>query len=367
MSGPETTGPAVPPEIPGSVSPPPAPPVPAAPPAPALPLPEAWQLSASPHLRDADTVPGIMRWVIGALLPATVWGCWGYGLSAFFVVAVAVVAAVLAEALFQRMRGVPVTVHDGSAALTGLLLALTIPPNTPLYQVAIGSIFAAGAAKQAFGGLGFNIVNPALAGRAFLLACFPANIKLPVYPGWGIDGASGPTVLTSLHAGQSASVTLFDALLGREGGAIGEVSALLLLLGGLVLLAKRIIDWRIPVFFILATVVGLAVFPVRLSDGAYGPWLGALGSLDGIALHLLSGGLILGAFFMATDMVTSPITARARTVFACGCGLLTVFIRLYGGYPEGVCYSIILMNLTVPMLDNWFGTPGLGRRKGTHA
>lgn len=307
----------------------------------------AFQLESSPHATGLKTTPRIMYSVIAALLPATFCGIYFFGLRALYIILTCVGAAMATEALFLRLRGKPVALADGSAALTGLLLALCLPVRLPLTLAALGSIVAIALGKQIFGGLGYNIFNPALVGRAFLQASFPVWMTSWVKPYFY-------TTKTAFEASTHATplaLMKFDGVytpykklfLGNIGGSIGETSALALLLGGLFLLVNRHIDWRIPTGY-LGTVALLGGL-FHLFDPAYPDPLS----------HLLAGGLLLGAFFMATDMVTSPITDLGSWIFACGAGVLVVVIRLFGGLPEGVMYSILLMNAFTPLLDRYTG------------
>jgi electron transport complex protein RnfD len=233
-------------------------------------------------------------------------------------------------------------VKDGSAAVTGLLLALTLPPTVHPILPILGAAFAIAIGKQVFGGLGYNPLNPALIGRAFLLASWPNLMTTWQWPAGSLawagrqaDAVAGATVLGLVKEGTAVQLPAVQMFLGKMAGSLGETSALALLLGGLLLLAYQIIDWRIPVGY-LGTVVLMAFL---------------LG--EDPLFQLLAGGLILGAFFMATDYVTTPVTPKGRLIFGIGCGLLTMLIRKYGGFPEGVCYSILLMNVTTPLLDRW--------------
>ncbi len=312
-------------------------------------------VSVSPHIRAEEDIPRIMWNVLGALFPAFVAAYFFFGLYALAVVAVAAASAALTEYVIQRARGVPVTVNDGSALLAGVLLAFTLPPSVPLYIPVIGGVFAMGIAKHALGGLGSNIWNPALAARAFLLASFPARddrvgVVMAKWPlltdlasGNIVDAVTRPTSLEVLKKGGEYPYELGELILGRIPGCIGETSAVALLLGGIYLIAKRYVDWRLPVSYIGTVAVLVLLLPAKSG--------GDLGALFTMLVHLFSGGLFLGAFFMATDMVTSPMTSRGQIVFGMGCGLLTVVIRLYGGYPEGVCYAILIMNTFVPLID----------------
>ncbi|MFI5359193.1 MAG: RnfABCDGE type electron transport complex subunit D [Halanaerobiales bacterium] len=298
-------------------------------------------VSSSPHIRDLTNNAEIMWSVVVALVPAIISAVYFFGLQALVIILTSVLGAVVTEYLFQKARGKKVTISDGSAVVTGILLALTLPPASPLWMVLIGSVVAIGLGKQVFGGLGHNPFNPALVGRAFLMAAYSKPMS-----SWILDGQTTatplPTINTALmNATTSATVaevvefTYWDLFIGRIGGCLGETSALALLLGAAYLLYKGFIDWRIPTGM-LSTVFILTLIAGR----------------DPLA-HLLAGGLILGAFFMATDMVTSPVTKRGRWIFGVGAGLIVVIIRLWGGYPEGVMYSILIMNTAVPLIDRF--------------
>jgi electron transport complex protein RnfD len=297
--------------------------------------------------------------VLAALVPALACSYLFFGWRALLVVAVAGAFAVAAEWGAQKVRGVPVTVGDGSALLAGVLLAMTLPPNVPLYIPAIGSVFAIAVAKHCMGGLGANIWNPALAGRAFLMASFPTHMAMAAWPVLrhlgsgnvagtpGVDVVTGATPLEVMKRGGEFTYRLVDLAAGHIPGSIGETSAIALLAGGIFLILKRYVDWRLPLSYIGTVALLVFVLPAKAGD-AMTPLF------SGHALvHLLSGGLFLGAFFMATDMVTSPMTRRGQVVFGIGCGILTAAIRLYGGYPEGVNYAILLMNTFVPIIDRF--------------
>jgi electron transport complex protein RnfD len=280
--------------------------------------------------------------VIIALLPATACGVYFFGFNALVTVLVSVAAAIGTEALVQWLMKKPVTVSDGSAAVTGLLLALTLPPLAPgdFYMPLLGSVFAIAIAKQCFGGLGYNFINPALAARAFLMVSWPVAMTTSwIFPD-AVSSATPLAVLDPEIGGQASSY--LNLFLGNVGGSIGETSALALLIGAVYLLARNVINWRIP-----AVYIGV----VALFTWVAGPG----GLFTGDALyHVLAGGLMLGAFYMATDYTTSPMTNKGRVIFAAGCGILTSVIRLWGGYPEGVCYAILIMNLAVPLIDRKF-------------
>jgi len=292
--------------------------------------------SPGPHLWKGQSVSKIMYIVVLALMLPTAAGIYFFGYHALSVIAVSVAAAVLTEYAVKKLRK-RAFVMDGSAVVTGLLLALILPPTIPLWMVAVGSVFSIAIVKEAFGGLGHNIFNPALGARAFLAACFSVKMTTWVSPtGFGADAVTAATPLNSNFVWEGDKLSLYrDLFLGNTGGSIGETSALLILVGGILLLALGIINWRIPVAYI-GTVALLTL--------AFGQ--------DAI-LHILAGGLMLGAFFMATDYVTSPITARGKIIFGIGAGILTVVIRRFGGLPEGVAYSILFMNAITPLIDRY--------------
>jgi electron transport complex protein RnfD len=300
---------------------------------------DKYLMSSSPHVRSSETTGRLMRDVLTALLPATICGVYFFGWNALMVVLVSMAAAVGTEALLQLLMKRKVAIADCSAAVTGLLLALNLPPSVPFWLPLIGSAFAIAIVKMCFGGLGCNFINPALAARAFLSVSW-----LPMMTTWTmpVDAVSSATPLAALKLGEAPLSPYLDMAIGNVGGCIGETSAIALLLGGIYLIARRVIDWRIPGVYI-ATVAAFT-------------WIAGPGGLfTGDALyHILAGGLMLGAFYMATDYVTSPISKGGKIVFALGCGVLTSVIRLWGGYPEGVSYAILLMNLVVPLLDRAF-------------
>ena len=292
-------------------------------------------LSSSPHFHAPVSTKMIMWMVVFALLPVCIAGCLHFGLRALAVLDVSLTSCLVLEFLFNLIvyhKSEPdriFSIHDGSAAVTGLLLACTLPPTVPFWQVILGAFFAIVVVKGFFGGLGQNVWNPALAGRAFLMICFPQAMG----SSWLdplTDTVSGATVLSN----PNLMTSYLDLLYGKQGGCIGETAALVILISGLFLIYMHIIDWRIPLSFI-ATVAILTL----VSGG------------DAV-MAVLSGGLMLGAFFMATDYVTSPITKWGRVVFGIGCGLITFLIRKFGGYPEGVMFSILFMNCIHPFLNN---------------
>ncbi len=300
----------------------------------------------APHMRKNESIVGIMWRVNLALIPAGLVALFIFGPSALWVIVSSVLAAVGTEALIQKARGQKVTVYDGSAFMTGLLLAYNLPAHCPVWVAVIGSIFAIAIAKQAFGGLGRNIFNPALAGRAFLMAAWPKYMTTFTRP-FIYDAVTQATPLSLIKEGKASGVvdlglSYWDLLIGNRGGALGEVCILALLLGGVYLLYKGIISWHIPVSYVATVAVFMWMFGAPAGFGR-----------GDVLFQVLSGGLVLGAFFMATDYVTSPVTKKGQVIFGVCCGLLTGIIRRWGGYPEGVCYSILIMNAAAPLIDRF--------------
>lgn len=318
-------------------------------------------VSASPHIRCDESIGKIMWSVNGALAPAALFSVYQFGLPAITNMLICIIAAVATEYLILKWQNKPMVINDGSAFLTGLLLAMNIPATVPWYIPLVGSIAAIGIAKHTMGGLGYNIYNPALVGRAFLLASWP--IAMTTWPSMAskLDGVTSATPLGILKLqGYEKLVQVFGdksdlytaMFFGTRSGSMGETSALLLILGGIFLIYRGYINWQVPVFMI--GTVGLLTF-------AFG---GKAGLFTGDPiLHMMSGGLILGAFYMATDMVTIPITIKGQILFAVGAGTLTVLIRLLGGYPEGVCYAILLMNCVTPLIDRLVKPVKYGARR----
>ena len=315
-------------------------------------------VSPAPHIRNRESVAKIMWTVNAALAPAAIFAVWIFGASALFNMLVAIAVAMVTEFVIQKVRKIPVTVSDGSAFMTGLLLAMCIPPGISPIITAFGSFIAIAVAKQAMGGLGYNIFNPAHIGRAVMMVSYPVAMTTWTKFTSNVDAVSSATPLNVLkEQGYSHLLDLFGdkasmykaLFLGFRNGSIGETSAVLLILGGLFLIYKGYIKWQVPVFMI--GTVGLLTW-------IFGP--ASLFTGDPL-FHMLAGGLIIGAFFMATDMVTTPITVKGQIIFAVGAGAITVLIRLVGGYPEGVCYAILLMNAVTPLIDRFvkpeiFGT-----------
>jgi electron transport complex protein RnfD len=319
------------------------------------------RVSASPHIRSGESISKIMWTVNLTLLPAALYGIYNFGIKAFAVITVSILSAIIAEYAAEKFMKKPITVKDGSAVLTGLLLAMCLPPDLPLYMAAIGSFVAIIIAKHSMGGLGYNIFNPAHIARAALMVSWPVAMTSWRAMATGVDTIASATPLNILkHQGYAHLLDTFGGagplykamLMGSRSGSIGETSTILLILGGLYLIYKKYINWQVPV---------LMIGTVGVLTWVFGP----AGFFTGDPLfHMMAGGLIIGAFFMATDMVTIPITVKGQILFAVGAGTLTALIRLIGGYPEGVCYSILLMNSITPLIDRFtqpsrFGAKGV--------
>ena len=294
---------------------------------------ENYNVSSSPHIRDKVTSSNIMLMVVIPLLPATFFGIWNFRHeNAWILIVLTTAAAVLAEYLWEKLMHKPVTIKDFSAVVTGLLLALNLPPTLPWWMGVVGAFFAIIVVKQLFGGLGQNFMNPALGARCFLLICFAGKMTNFVY-----DGVTGPTPLANLKAGES--VDSFAMLIGNTSGTIGETSVIALMIGAMFLILMGVIDLRIPGTYILTFVIFISLFGGHGFDPQY------------ITAHLCGGGLMLGAWFMATDYVTSPITSKGKIVYGICLGCLTGLFRLFGGSAEGVSYAIIISNLLVPLIE----------------
>ena len=322
-------------------------------------------VSSSPHVRDHSSTQSIMRDVIIALVPATLWGFYIFGLNAVINVALAVGSSVLFEYLYQKWMKKPITISDLSAVVTGLLLGLNLPSGNYYFIPILGSFIAIVVVKQLYGGIGQNFMNPALAARAFLLVSFAGYMTTWQIPGQSgrflsIDGITGATPLALLKEGkmleagilqlenEAGGYWLSDAFLGFVGGCIGEVSALALILGGAYLIWRKIITWQIPVAFLGSFAMMILIF-------GQNPW-----DLTYLGFHMTTGGLLLGAFFMATDYSTSPMTGTGQLIMGIGCGILTALIRLFGGYPEGVSFAILILNLFVPLIDHYLVPTSFG-------
>ncbi|MDD3776703.1 MAG: RnfABCDGE type electron transport complex subunit D [Actinomycetota bacterium] len=303
-------------------------------------------ISHSPHLWKGFSTTKLMYLVVVALLLPTGAGIYFFGWSAVYLILASVITCFITELVIKKLRKKPF-INDGSAVITGLLFALVLPPRMPIWMVVVGAFFSIAVVKEAFGGLGYNIFNPALGGRAFLAVCFPQQMTTWVAPsGFSPDAVTTATPLAQNFAHEGSRASLYgDMFFGNTAGSMGETSALLIILGGILLLALRIIDWRIPVFYI-GTV---ALFSYALG-------------IDPL-FAILAGGLMIGAFFMATDYVTSPTTSNGKIIFGVGLGLLTVLIRRFGSLPEGVAFSILIMNAFTPLIDKYTKRKPFGFQK----
>ena len=296
---------------------------------------KVYNMGQSPHIRTSETVDKVMLDVIIALVPALLMAVYVFKTRALIVTAVSVIFCMLTELVFNKIRKTECTLHDGSAIVTGLLFAFVIPVGMGLQYVAIGAVVSIALGKMLFGGLGQNVFNPALVGRAFVQASWPVAIT-----SFTLDGMAGATMLDAMKRGVPEILIgegnqYVQALIGKMGGCLGETSAVALLIGGAYLIYKKQIDWKMPLI-IIATV---AVFT-------------GIAGRDPL-MHILSGGLMLGAFFMATDMVTSPVTPKGKLIYAFGVGALISLIRLKGGYPEGTAFSILIMNGVTPLINRY--------------
>lgn len=314
-------------------------------------------ISSSPHIKDGTNVKKIMYPVIASLIPAGLAGVYFFGWEVLSVILTCIIFSVATEAILAKIMGNTISISDGSAILTGLLLAYNLPPGIPLWIAAIGSIVAIGVAKQLYGGLGQNPFNPALIGRVFLFLSWPLAMTTTwILPEGSIDAISSATPLSLIKQAHSVNAeegVLFlakkmmqsginkELFIGRVSGCIGETSAVLLLLGGLILVIKKYIDFRVPLSYLGSFAVFIWIFG---SEKFFtGP----------IVFHLLAGGIMLGAFFMATDPVTTPMNKNGRIIFGLGCGLITGIIRIYGTYPEGTSFAILIMNAFTPLIDRY--------------
>lgn len=314
-------------------------------------------LQSSPHFKDKDSVPKIMYAVIASLAPVVAASLYFFRFKALALLLSCIAACLVTEALFLWLRKKPLhSLRDGSAVITGILLAMTLPPSLSLEFAIIGAVVAIAIGKQVFGGLGYNIFNPALVGRAFLQTAFPVAMTTWIPPATlKIQTATFATPLGNLRfqdaIAEGTLTPLKDLFIGNVGGCLGETSAFVLILGGLFLLSRRVIDWRIP----LGILLSLTAF-----TGAF--WLANPEKYASPLFHILAGGLLIGAFFMATDMVTSPITPLGTWIYALGIGIVIGLIRLFGGFAEGVMYSILFMNAFVPLLNRYTRPRILGER-----
>jgi len=327
-----------------------------------------FTVSGSPHIQGDESTKKIMYGVVIAMIPAVLVSIYFFGVGAIRVLLIAVVASLFFEWVIQKylIKGA-LTITDGSALVTAILLALNLPSNLPSWMIIIGALVAIGMAKMSFGGLGKNVFNPALVARVFLLVSFPVEMTSwpkpkPITDGLA-DVITGPTPLGIVKEGLGADKTMSElsseipsytqVMMGDMGGSMGEVSAIALILGGIYMLWKKIISWHIPVSMLLTVAVFSGIFwgidPEHYADPVF---------------HLLTGGMLLGAIFMATDMVTSPMTKGGQLVFGFGVGLLTILIRMWGAYPEGVSFAILIMNATVPLINKGFKPTRFGAKPG---
>lgn len=304
-----------------------------------------FQVSSNPHVRAKATTARIMQYVAIALLPATVFGIFNFGLHALLLVIITVATTVLSEYIYDRAMKKNNTITDFSAVVTGLLLALNLPPEAPLWIGIIGGLFAIIVVKMLFGGLGQNFMNPALGARCFLLISFTS-----IMTNFDCDAYTGATPLAAIKAGEQADV--FSMVVGRTAGTIGETSMIAILIGAVFLIIMKVIDLRVPVSYIISFVIFIILFSGRGLDAEY------------ILAQLAGGGLMLGAFFMATDYVTRPITAKGQIVFGIFLGIMTGIFRLFGPSAEGVSYAIILGNLLVPLIEKFTRPTAFGKRGG---
>lgn len=308
-----------------------------------------YKISSSPHINSKETTQKIMRDVVVALSPAMFAALCLFGLNALIVLVTSVSSCVLFEYLLAPRLGIKQTVYDLSAVVTGILLALNLPATMPIWMVILGAFMAIGVAKMPFGGIGKNIFNPALVGRVFLFVSFPVQMTTWIQPTllnfWTVDAATAATplgILKHLADTETLPISVWDVFVGHVGGSMGETSALALLIGFIWLLKEKIIKWHIPVYFV----------------GSFAVLMFLHGMISGsprfdVLTQVFSGGLLLGAVFMATDYTTSPMSKKGKIIFAVGCGVITYIIRAYASYPEGVSFAILIMNAFVPLIDKY--------------
>ena len=313
-------------------------------------------LSPSPHVKHKNTTQVVMRDVLIALTPAFIWSIVIYGWMAAVLTVLSVGLCVFYEFAYQKLTKKPITISDCSAAITGMLIAFNLPVTTAPWVLIFGCFFAIVIVKQLFGGIGKNIVNPAIAARIFMFVSWPSQLshfpKGYYNPFVSADAVTSATPLTALKAGEVPDTSIWESFFGQTGGSLGEISALLLIVGGIYLLVRRVITWHIPVAFIATVAVFAFIFPQANLSG-----------IESMGYHVFSGGLMLGAIFMATDYTTSPVTPVGRIIFGVGCGLLTVLIRYLGAYPEGASFAIMIMNLLVWYIDRATMPRVFGQRK----
>ena len=320
-------------------------------------------VSPSPHVHSSDSTQKIMYRVVFAMIPAMAWGIYMFGFDAIRVGLISIISCLAFEYLIQKyLMKVKPSITDGSALITGVLLAFNVPSNLPWWIIIIGAIAAMGIGKLSFGGLGANIFNPAIVGRVFLLISFPAQMTTwPATNAMAVDGVSAATPLALIKEGIKNGTPvsqieglpqLSDMAIGFNHGSLGEISAILLILGGLYMLWKKVITWQIPASIILTVALVSGVFWLIDSEIYVNP-----------LYHILTGGLMLGAIFMATDMVTSPMTGKGQIIFGIGIGLITISIRMFGAYPEGISFAILIMNAFVPLINMYIKPKRFGGQK----
>jgi electron transport complex protein RnfD len=305
------------------------------------------KIHCSPHIHSSETTTRIMLCVIISLLPAMAGSVYFFGFYVLKVIFVSIISCFFSELLFQILMKKEIRIYDGSAIVTGILFAFVLPPRIPLWIVALGGFLAIFLVKELFGGIGFNIFNPALTARAILLASYPVEMTkfINVFD-YRIDAITSPTPLFIMKENINQPLpSLWQMFIGNHPGCIGETSTILLLLGAIFLLSKKVITWHIPISYILTVAILSLIFKEK------------------VFYQIMGGGLILGAFFMATDYVTSPITKKGKIIFGIGCGIITFLIRKAGGYPEGVCYSILFMNMLVPVINRYTIPKKFGSKK----
>lgn len=318
---------------------------------------EKFIVSSSPHIKSNSEISSIMLDVIIALLPALCAGVFFFGVRALALILTTVAACVLSEYIYERITKKTVTIRDLSAVVTGILLSMCLPPSLPLWMAFIGGCFAIVIVKQLYGGLGKNFMNPALAARCFMMVAWAGQFATFVMPlsGYGLDAISSATPLAILKGTSEGSLpSLMNAFLGVKAGCIGETSGLMLLIGFLYLLIKRVVDFKIPLCYIASFAILTYLFGENTTDFTQGYFT---------LLHILTGGLLIAAFFMATDYVTTPTTTRGHIIFGIGCGVITFAIRRFGAYPEGASFAVILMNIVSPLIERYTRPKSFGEVK----
>lgn len=319
-----------------------------------------FSISGSPHVHSTMSTKKIMWGVIIAMLPAFLVSVYFFGIDALVLTLVSVASCLFFEWVIQKyiLKGNLSTLGDGSAVITGMLLAFNVPSSLPLWLIILGSLVAIGVGKMTFGGLGKNPFNPALVGRVFLFLSFPTDMAMSAWPkptplfGSGIaDAITGPTTLSLIKQGKELPAVT-DMLVGNVGGSFGEISAIAILIGGIYMICRKIISWHIPVSFLGSAFIFALILHI-INPAVYVAPI----------YHLLAGGMMLGAVFMATDMVTSPITHKGQIIFGCGCGILTIIFRCFGPMPEGVSFAILIMNGVTPLINKFVKTDKFGYKK----